>query len=253
MLKLDLEKEEEPEIKLPTSIERAREFQKNICFCFIDYAKAFDCVDHNKLWKILQEMGIPYHLTCLLRNLYSGQEATIRTGDATTDCFQIRKRVHQGWILSPCSFNLYAEYIMRNARLDEAQAGLKIARRNINKVKRKVKEELRSLLMKVKEESEKDCMVGWHHQLSGHEFAHTGRQWRTGSLGMLQSMGSQRVRNDSATEQPQHHTANESRMKTRIVLIHEAWPLQPRKVLFFTISPSVPFTGEEGAVEGKRT
>ena len=122
MFKLDLEKAEEPEIKLPTSIERAREFQKNICFCFIDYAKAFDCVDHNKLWKILQEMRIPYHLTCLLRNLYAGQEATIRTGDATTDCFQIRKRVHQGWILSPCSFNLYAEDIMRNARLDEAQA-----------------------------------------------------------------------------------------------------------------------------------
>ena len=96
-------------------IEKAREFQKNICFCLIDYAKAFDCVDHNKLWRILKEMGIPDHLTCLLRNLYAGQEATVRTGHATTDWFQIGKGVHQGCILSPCLFNLYAEYIMRNA------------------------------------------------------------------------------------------------------------------------------------------
>ena len=103
-------------------IEKAREFQKNIYFCFIDYAKAFfDCVDHNKLWKILQEMGVPDHLTCLLRNLYAGQEATVRTGRGTTDWFQIRKGVHQGCILSPCLFNLYVEYIMRNAGLDEAQ------------------------------------------------------------------------------------------------------------------------------------
>ena len=101
-------------------IEKAREFQKNIYFCFSDYAKAFDCVDHNKLWKILQEMGIPDHLTCLLRNLYAGQEATVRTGHGTTDCFQIGKGVPQGCILSPCLFNLYAEYIMRNAGLEEA-------------------------------------------------------------------------------------------------------------------------------------
>ena len=115
MFKLDLEKTEEPEIKLP-----AREFQKNICFCFIDYAKAFEYVDHNKLWKILKEMGIPDPLTCLLRNFYDGQEATVRTGHGTTDCLQKGKGVHQGGILSPCLFNLYAEYIMRNAGLEEA-------------------------------------------------------------------------------------------------------------------------------------
>ena len=113
-------------------VEKAREFQKNIYFCFIDYAKAFDCVDHNKLWKIPKEMGIPDHLTCLLRNLYAGQEATVRTGHGTTDWFQIGKRVRQGCILSPCLFNLYAEYIMRNAGLDETQAGIKISGRNIN-------------------------------------------------------------------------------------------------------------------------
>ena len=113
-------------------IKKAREFQKNIYFCFIDYAKAFDCMDHNKLWKILREMRIPDHLTCLLRNLHTGQEATVRTGHGTTDWFQIRKGVHQGWILLPCLSNLHAEYIMRNARLDEAQAGIKIARRNTN-------------------------------------------------------------------------------------------------------------------------
>ena len=113
-------------------IEKAREFQKNIYFCFIDYAKAFDCVDHNRLWKILQEMGIPDHLTWLLRNLCTGQEATVRTGHGTTDWLQTGKGVRQGYILSPCLFNLYAEYIMGNARLDEAQAGIKIARRNIN-------------------------------------------------------------------------------------------------------------------------
>ena len=116
-------------------MEKAREFQKNIYFCFIDYAKAFDCVDHKKLWKILKEMGIPDHLTCLLRNLYAGQEATVSTGHGATEQFQIGKGVRQGCILSSRSFNFYAEYIMWNARLDEAQAGIKIARRNINKLK----------------------------------------------------------------------------------------------------------------------
>ena len=128
MFKLVLEKAEEPEIKIAKICwinEKAREFQKNIYFWFIDCAKAFDCVDHNKLWKILQDMGIPDHLTCLLRNLYAGQEATVRSGHGTTDWFQIGKGARQGCILSPCLFNLYAEYIMRNAGLDEAQAGIK--------------------------------------------------------------------------------------------------------------------------------
>ena len=116
-------------------IEKARELQKNIYFCFIHYTKAFDCVDYNKLLKILKEMGIPDHLTCLLRNLYAGQEATVRTGHGTTNWFQIGKGVHQGCILSPCLCNLYAEYIMRNAGLDEAQAGIKIARGNINNLR----------------------------------------------------------------------------------------------------------------------
>ena len=165
MFKLVLEKAEEPEIKLPTSARssKSKEFQKNIYFCFIDYAKAFDCVDHNKLWKILQEMGIPDHLTCLLRNLYTGQEATVRTGHGTTDWFQIGKGVRQGCILSPCLFNWYAEYIMRNTGLEEAQAGIKIAGRNINNLRYaddttlmpESEEELKSLLMRVKEESEK--------------------------------------------------------------------------------------------------
>ena len=124
MFKLDLEKTEGPEIKLPTSAgsSKKQEFQKNIYFCFIDYAKAFDCVDHNKLWKILKEMGIPGHLTCLLWNLYAGQEATVRTGHGPTNWFQIGKGVRQGCILSPCLLNLHAEYIMRNAGLEEAQA-----------------------------------------------------------------------------------------------------------------------------------
>ena len=138
MFKLILEKAEEPEIKLPTSsgsLKKKRVPEKNIYFCFIDYAKAFDCVDHNKLWKILQEMGIPDHLTCLFRNLYAGQEATVRTGHGTTDWFQIGKGVSQGCILSPCLFNLYAEYIMRNAGLEEAQSGIKIARRNLNNLR----------------------------------------------------------------------------------------------------------------------
>ena len=116
-------------------IKKAREFQKNIYFCFIDYAKDCDCVDHNKLWEILQEMGIPDYLTCLLRNLYAGQEATVRTGHGTTDWFQIGKGICQGSILSLCLFNLYAEYIMRNAGLDEAQARIKIAGRNINNLR----------------------------------------------------------------------------------------------------------------------
>src|SRR5574340_1139466 len=144
-------------------IEKAREFQKNICFCFIDYAKAFECMDHNKPWKILKEMGIPDHLTCHLRNLYAGQEATVRTGHGTTDWFQIGKRVRQGCILSPCLLNLYAEYIMRNAGLEEAQAGINMAGRNINHrrytddiiLMAESEEELKSLLMKVKVESEK--------------------------------------------------------------------------------------------------
>ena len=122
MFKLVLEKAEESEIKLPISagsLKKAREFQKNIYFCFIDYAKAFDCVDHNKLWKIPKEMGIPDHLTCLLRNLYAGQEATVRTGHGTTYWFQIGKGVCQGCILSPCLFNLHAEYIMRNTGLEK--------------------------------------------------------------------------------------------------------------------------------------
>ena len=118
-------------------IKKAREFQKNIYFCFIDYAKAIDCVDHHKLWKILKEMGIPDHLTCLLRNLYAGQEGTVRTVHGTTDWFQIGKGVHQGCILSPCLFNLYAEYIMRNIGLDEAEAGIKIAGRSINNLRTK--------------------------------------------------------------------------------------------------------------------
>ena len=121
IVKLVLEKAEEPEstANICWIIKKTREFQKNIYFCFIDYAKAFDCVDHNKLWKILKEMGIPDHLTCLLRNLYAGQEATVRTGHGTTDWFQIGKEVHQGCILSPCLFNFYSEYIMRNTGLDE--------------------------------------------------------------------------------------------------------------------------------------
>ena len=142
---------------------KAREFQKNIYFCFIDYTKAFDCVDHNKLWKNLEKMGIPDHLTCLLRNLYADQEATVRTGHGTTDWFQIGKGVHQSCILSPCLFNFYAESIMRNAGLEETQAGIQIAGRNINNLRyaddttlmAESEEELKSLLMKVKEESEK--------------------------------------------------------------------------------------------------
>ena len=140
MFKLDLEKGEEPETKLPEIkltcwiMEKAREFQKNIYFCFIDYAKASDCVHDNKLWKILKEIGIPDYFTYLLRNLHAGPE-TVRTGHGTMDWFKTRKGVCQGCILSPSLFNLYAEYIMQNARLDEAQVGIKTEGRNINNLR----------------------------------------------------------------------------------------------------------------------
>ena len=153
-------------------MEKAREFQKNIYFCFINYAKAFDCVDHKKLWKILKEMGIPDHLTCLLRNLYADQEATARTGRGTTDCFQIRKGVCEGCILSLCLFNLHAGYIMRNAGLVEAQAEIKIVGRNIENLRyadntifmAESEEELKSLLMKVEEESKKVGLKTQHSE-----------------------------------------------------------------------------------------
>ena len=136
---------------------------EKIYFCFIDYAKAFDCVDHSKLWKILKELEIPEHLTCLLRNLYAGQEARVRPGHGTMDCFQIGKVVRQGCISSPCLFNLYLEYIKRNVRLNEAQIGIKIAWRNISNFRytdyitlmAESEEELKSLMMKVKEKGEK--------------------------------------------------------------------------------------------------
>ena len=145
------------------AIEKTWEFHKNIYFCFVDYSKAFDCVDHDKLWKILKEIGIPDHLTCLLRNLYAGQEATVRTRYGTTDWFQTGKGVCQGCVLSSCLFNLYAEYITQNAWLDETQAGIKIAERNSNNLRyaddttlmAESKEELKSLFMKMKEQSEK--------------------------------------------------------------------------------------------------
>ena len=144
-------------------IRKAREFQKNIYLCCFDYAKVFDYVDHNKLWKILKEMRIPALLTCLLRNLYAGKKATVITGHGTTDWLQIGKGVHQGFILSPCLFNFYVEHIMQNAGLDEAQAGIKFDRRKINNLRyaddstlmAESKEELKNLLLKVKEENEK--------------------------------------------------------------------------------------------------
>ena len=150
-------------------IEKSREFQKNIYFCFIDYAKAFDCVDHNKLCKLLKEMGILDHPTSLLRNLYAGQEATVRTLHGMTDWFKIGEEVWQGCILAPCLFNLYAKYIMENAGLDEWQAEFKIARKNINNLRyandstlmAENKEELKTLLMRVKEESEKAGCFCW--------------------------------------------------------------------------------------------
>ena len=157
-----------------------RQILMHIClhftvFCILNniaYTKAFDCVDHNKLWKILQEMGIQDHFTCLLRNLYAGQEATVRTRHGTMNWFQIRKGVHQGCISLPCLFNLYAEYIVWNARVDEAQAGIKIARRNISNLRcaddttlmAESKEELKSLLMTVKEKSEEICLITQHSE-----------------------------------------------------------------------------------------
>ena len=164
MFKLDLEKAEEPEIKLPTSTgssKKQESYRKTSMLYLLRHT--FDCVDNNKLWKILKEMGIPDHLTYLLRNLYAGQEATVRTRHETTEWFQIGKGVRQGCILSPCLLNLYAKYIMRNARLDEAQAGIKIAGRNINNLRyaddttllAESKKELKSLFMKVKEAGEK--------------------------------------------------------------------------------------------------
>ena len=161
MYKMDLENSEEPAIKLPTSIGSSKKLEFQKYFCFIASAKAFDCVDHNKLLKILKEMGIPDHLTCLLRN-FMHVKKQVRTGHGTTDWFQIGKGVCQGCISSPCLFNLYAEYIMRNAGLDEAQVGVKVAGRNINNLAyaddttlMAESKELKSLLMKVKEESEK--------------------------------------------------------------------------------------------------
>ena len=174
MFKLVLEKAQKPEVKLPTSpgsSKKQESSRKTSISVFFDYAKAFDCVDHNKLWKILKEMGKPDHLTCFLRNLYAGEEATVKTGHGTTDWFQTGKGVRQGCILSPCLFNLYAEYIMRNAVLEGAQAGIKIARRNINNLRyaddttlmAESEEELQSLLMKVKEESERKIWLKAQH------------------------------------------------------------------------------------------
>ena len=158
IFKLVLEKAVEPEIKLPTSVGslKKKDSSRKISISALLTIPTFDCVDHNQLWKILKEMGIPDHLTCLLRNLYAGQEATVRTGHGTTDWFQIGNGVRQGCILSPCLFNFYAEYITRNAGLVEAEAGIKIAGRNISNLRYAESEkELKSLLMKVKEESEK--------------------------------------------------------------------------------------------------
>ena len=175
MFKLVLEKAEEPESKSPTSagsLKKQESSRKTSISALLTMLKAFDCVDHNKLWKILKEMGIPDYLTCLLRNLHAGQETTVRTGHGTTDWFQIRKGVCQGCILSSCLFNLYAEYFMRNAGLDEAQAGIKIAGKNINNLRyaddttliAEREEELKSLLMKVKEESGKKWLKAQHSE-----------------------------------------------------------------------------------------
>ena len=166
IFKLDLEKAEEPEIKLPTydgSLKKQESSRKTSISALLTMPKPFYCVGHNELWKIVKEMGIPDHLIYLLRNLYAGQEATVRTGHGRTDWFQIGKGVCQGCILSPCLFNLYTEYITRHAGLDEAQAGIKTARRNINNLRSadittlmaESEDELKGLLMKVKEESEK--------------------------------------------------------------------------------------------------
>ena len=188
-------------------INKAREFQRNIYLCFIDYAKAFGCVDHNKLCKILQEMVIPDHLTCLLRNLYAGQEGTVRTGHGITDWFQIGKGVCQGCIVSPCLFNLYAEYIMWNARLEEAQAGIKISRRNINNLRyadditvmTESEEEQKTLLMKVKEEW-KSWLKSQHlenqdHGIWSHHFM-ANRWGSNGNSGWLYFLGGSKITAD---------------------------------------------------------
>ena len=169
-------------------IEKTREFQKNIYLCFIDYVKAFDWVDHNKLWKALKEMGIPDHLTCLLRHLYVGQEATVRTLYGTTDWFKIKKGVQQGWLLSPCLFNLHAEDIMRNARLGEIQAGIKIGGRNMNNLRymddttliSEREEELNSLLSRVKEEEWKSQLKTKYEKKHGPitSWQIEGKRWK---------------------------------------------------------------------------
>ena len=183
----DLEKSEEPEIKLPTSAGSSKKhvFQETIYFCFLVYTKAFDCMDHNKLCKILQEMKIPDHLTCLLRNLHAVQESIVRTGHETTDWWQIGKGVHQCCVLSPCLFKLYPENILQNTSLDEAQIRIKIAGRNINNLRyaddtmllAESEEELKNLLMKVKEESEK---VGLKLSIQKTKFIDSSRiiSWR---------------------------------------------------------------------------
>ena len=179
IFRVDLEKAEEPEIKLPTSAgswKKQESSRKTSISALLTMPKPLTDVDHNKLWKILKEMGIPDYLTCLLRNLYAGQEATVRTRHGTTDWFQIGKGVRQGCILSPCLFNLYAEHIMRNVRLDEAQAGIKIAGRNIRyaddtTLMAESEEELKSLLMKVKQESEK---VGLNLNIQKRKFMASG-------------------------------------------------------------------------------
>ena len=182
-------------------IERTGEFQENNYFCFIDYTKGFDCVDHNKLWKIFQEIGIPDHLTCLLRNLYAGQETTVRTGHGTRDWFQIRKGEHQGCISSPCLFNLYAEYIMWNAGLDETQAGIKIAGRNTNNLRyaddttlmAEIREEIKSLesekgkwksWLKIQHSKNKDHGIQFHYFMMGKQW----KQWETLFWGAQKSL-----------------------------------------------------------------
>ena len=199
MFKLDVEKAEEPEIKLPTSV-GSQEKQQN-CWKKKIYSCFIDCLDHSKLWKILKEMGLPDHLTCLLRNLYAGQEATVRNGHGTTDWFKIRKRVCQGCIRSPCLFNLYAEYIMRNTGLDEAQIGIKIAGRNNSNFRyaddttlmAESEEELKSLLMKVKrrvkswlkaQHSENEDHGIWSHQFMANRWGNSRNSDRLYFLGL---------------------------------------------------------------------
>ena len=182
MFKLDLEKAEETRNQIANICwiveKKTREFQKDIYICFIDYAKAFDCVYHNKLWKILREMGIPDHLTCLLRNLYAGQEATVRTGHGTMDWFQIRKEVCQGCILSSWLFNLYAEYIMWNAGLQETQVGIKIARRNINNLRYADD----TTLMAESKNELKASWWKWKRRVKKLAWSSTFRKWRSWHL-----------------------------------------------------------------------